>query len=241
MFYDVKPVYHDPPSNQWFGMQVWSMQRVAELYYATGNVKAKAILDKWVPWAIANTTASGSNFAVPSELGWSGAPTTWNPASPATNTGLHVTVTSTGQDVGVAGSLARTLIYYAAKSGNASAKATGKALIDALYAKAEPKGVSTTETRGDYQRMDDVYNASTGQGLYVPPGWTGTMPNGDPITAGKSFLDIRSFLKSDPAFPQVQAYLNGTGPAPQFNYHRFWAQSDVAMAFADYAALFPNG
>jgi hypothetical protein len=49
MFYDVKPVYHDPPSNQWFGMQVWSMQRVAELYYATGNAKAKALLDKWVP------------------------------------------------------------------------------------------------------------------------------------------------------------------------------------------------
>ena len=26
----------------------------------------------------------------------------------------------------------------------------------------------------------------------------------------------------------------GTGPAPVFNYHRFWAQADVAMAMADY-------
>ena len=32
------------------------MQRVAELYYATGNAKAKAILDKWVPWVVANIT-----------------------------------------------------------------------------------------------------------------------------------------------------------------------------------------
>ncbi len=240
MFYDVKPVYHDPPSNQWFGMQVWSMQRVAELYYATGNTTAKALLDKWVPWAIANTTASGSNFAVPSELAWTGAPATWNPSAPVANTNLHVTVTSTGQDVGVAGSLARTLLFYAAKSGNTAAKNMGKAIIDALYTKAESKGISTTETRNDYARFDDVYNSSTGQGLYVPSTWTGDMPNGDIIAAGKSFLDIRSFYRADPDFPKVQTFLNG-GPAPSFNYHRFWAQSDVAMAFADFATLFPNG
>ncbi len=240
MFYDEKPVYHDPPSNQWFGMQVWSMGRIAELYYATGNAKAKALLDKWVPWAVANTTVSGTNFAVPSELGWSGAPATWNPSSPAGNTGLHVTVTSTGQDVGVAASLARTLLFYAAKSGNAAAKTTGKGIIDALYARAESKGVSTTETRGDYSRFDDTYNATTGQGIFVPSGWTGDMPNGDIITAGKTFLDIRSWYKQDPDWSKVQAHLDG-GPAPSFNYHRFWAQSDVAMAFADFAALFPNG
>jgi hypothetical protein len=35
----------------------------------------------------------------------------------------------------------------------------------------------------------------------------------------------------------VQAYLNGTGPAPTFTFHRFWAQSDIAMAMADYGLL----
>ena len=39
----------------------------------------------------------------------------------------------------------------------------------------------------------------------------------------------------------VQAYLDGTGPAPTFTFHRFWAQSDIAMAYADYGRLFPNG
>ncbi len=131
-------------------------------------------------------------------------------------------------------------MWYAAKSGNAAAKNTAKGLIDALYANSDAQGVSTVETREDYRRFDDVYNASTGQGLYLPPGWTGDMPNGDLITAGKSFVDIRSFYKNDPAWPKVQAYLNG-GAAPSFNYHRFWAQSDVAMAYADYGHLFPNG
>ncbi len=51
MYYDQQPVYHDPPPNQWFGFQAWSMERVAEYYQQTGNAAAKAILDKWVKWA----------------------------------------------------------------------------------------------------------------------------------------------------------------------------------------------
>ncbi|MBO4141465.1 cellulose binding domain-containing protein [Micromonospora tulbaghiae] len=239
MFYDVDPVYNDPPSNQWFGMQAWSMQRIAELYLETGNAKAKALLDKWVPWAIANTTV-GTNWSIPSDMKWTGQPANWNPSSPQPNTNLHVEVTVKGQDVGVAGAYARTLIAYAAKSGNTAAKDTAKGLLDALSASADSKGVSTPEKRGDYKRFDDVYNAADGQGLYVPNGWTGKMPNGDAIAPGKSFLDIRSFYKNDPDWPKVQAYLDG-GPEPVFNYHRFWAQADIAMAYADYGTYFPQG
>ena len=42
---------------------------------------------------------------------------------------------------------------------------------------------------------------------------------------------------SDPSFSKVQTYLNG-GAAPTFTYHRFWAQSDAAMAQAVYGQLF---
>ncbi|MEU8263131.1 glycoside hydrolase family 48 protein [Micromonospora sp. NPDC048999] len=238
MFYDPAPVYRDPPSNQWFGMQAWSMQRIAELYMQTGNAKAKALLDKWVPWAIANTTL-GTNWSIPSDMKWTGQPNTWTD-NPPPNTNLHVTVTSTGQDVGVAAAYARTLIAYAAKSGNTSAKNTAKGLLDALTAAADSKGVSRPEKREDYKRFGDVYNASTGQGLFIPSGWTGKMPNGDVIAPGKSFLDIRSFYKNDPDWPKVDAYLKG-GAAPTFNYHRFWAQADVAMAYADYGTYFPAG
>nr|WP_239118149.1 glycoside hydrolase family 48 protein [Actinoplanes ferrugineus] len=234
------PVYEDPPSNQWFGMQTWSLERLAEYYYTTGDTKAKTVLDKWVTWALANSTISATSFEIPSDLGWSGKPATWTPSSPAANTGLHVTVKSKGTDLGVAGSFAKLLTYYAAKSGNTAAKTAAKNLLDAIWTHKDAKGVSVTETRADYNRMDDVYNASTGQGLYIPPGWTGKMPNGDVIAPGKSFLDIRSWYKNDPDWPKVQAYLDG-GAAPTFNYHRFWAQVDVATGYADFARLFPNG
>ncbi|WP_433533558.1 glycoside hydrolase family 48 protein [Micromonospora sp. CA-263727] len=239
MFYDEDPVYNDPPSNQWFGMQAWSMQRIAELYLVSGNARAKALLDKWVPWAIANTTL-GTNWSIPSDMRWSGQPANWNPTNPQPNNNLHVTVTVKGQDVGVAAAYARTLIAYAARSGNTAAKNTAKGLLDALHAASDTQGVSTVEKRGDYRRFTEVYNASTGQGLYIPQGWTGRMPNGDVIAPGKSFVDIRSFYKNDPAWPKVQAYLDG-GAEPEFRYHRFWAQADVAMAYADYGKLFPNG
>jgi hypothetical protein len=131
-------------------------------------------------------------------------------------------------------------MWYAAKSGNAAAKTGAKGLIDGLNANADAKGVSVAESQEHFRRFDDKFDAATGQGVYIPPGWTGTMPNGDAIKPGVSFLDIRSFYKNDPDWPKVQAYLDG-GAAPSFNYHRFWAQSDVAMAYADYGRLFPNG
>jgi len=63
------------------------------------------------------------------------------------------------------------------------------------------------------------------------------MPNGDPINSNSTFLSIRSFYKNDPDWSKVQSYLNG-GPAPTFTYHRFWAQSDIATAFAVHVELF---
>ncbi|MEV6495721.1 glycoside hydrolase family 48 protein, partial [Actinoplanes sp. NPDC051633] len=156
------------------------------------------------------------------------------------NTNLHVTVANHTKDVGVTAAYARTLMWYAAKAGNAAAKTAAKGLIDGLNANADAQGVSVAEEQGHFSRFDDVFNASTGQGVYIPPGWSGTMPNGDAIRPGVSFLDIRSFYKNDKDWPKVQAYLDG-GPAPIFNYHRFWAQADVAMAYADYSRLFPTG
>ncbi|MDG4765687.1 glycoside hydrolase family 48 protein [Solwaraspora sp. WMMD406] len=240
MYYTEHPVYHDPGSNEWFGMQVWSLQRVAEVYYVTGDARAKRILDKWVPWAISHTEiGTGGDFSIPSTMEWTGAPDTWNPTNPGANNNLHVEVVGTGQDVGVASAYARTLMWYAAASGDTEARDTAKGLLDALYANADAQGSSTVETRGDYRRFDDVYNASTQQGLYVPNGWSGTMPNGDVIEPGASFLDIRSFYLDDPDWPKVEAYLNG-GPEPEFRYHRFWAQADLAMAYADFGHLFPD-
>jgi hypothetical protein len=235
MFYDPQPVWHDPPSNRWFGFQVWSMERFAELYQRTGNTRAKALLDKWVPWAIANTqVGTNGNFQVPADLSWSGRPNTWNPSSPGTNTNLHVSVVNRNQDVGVAAALAKTLMYYAKGSGHTQSRTVAEGLLDALLAHQTSKGITTPETRADYNRFTDT---SAENKLYIPSGWTGTMPNGDAINSSSTFLSIRSFYRSDPDWPKVQSYLNG-GSAPTFTYHRFWAQTEIATAFAKHGQLF---
>ncbi|MFF4234703.1 glycoside hydrolase family 48 protein [Actinomadura geliboluensis] len=236
MAYDWQPVYHDPPSNQWFGFQAWSMERVAEYYQVTGDANAKAILDKWVSWALSQTTVDPStgSIKIPSTLKWTGQPdANWSSATgmPPANTGLHVTVQDYTNDVGVAAAYAKTLTYYAAKSGDADAKKAAKDLLDAMWKHADAKGVSVQETRADYNRLTDP--------VYVPSGWTGTMPNGDPINSNSTFISIRSFYKSDPDYQRVMAYANGeTSTAPTFTYHRFWAQADIALAMADYGRLF---
>jgi hypothetical protein len=236
MSYDFQPVFHDPPSNQWFGFQAWSMERVAEYYNVTGDAKAKAILDKWVGWVQRNTTTNvaAGTWTIPGDLSWSGAPDTWNPTSPGANANLHVTILNTSSDVGVTAALAKTLTYYAAKSGSATAHDLAKNLLDAMWAtpNQDTAGVTTVESRKDYNRFNDP--------VFIPTNFTGTMSNGDALNQSSTFLSIRSWYRNDPAFPQVQNYLNG-GAVPTFRYHRFWAQADVAMAMADFGRLFPNG
>ncbi|MEU5890619.1 glycoside hydrolase family 48 protein [Streptomyces sp. NPDC047461] len=230
MFYDQQPVYHDPPSNQWFGFQAWSMERVAEYYQQTGNAQAKAVLDKWVKWALSKTTINpDGSYQIPSTLQWSGQPDTWNASSPGANSGLHVTVADYTNDVGVAAAYAKTLAYYGAKSGDAASKSTAKALLDGMWGNYQDSlGIAVPETRSDYSRFDDS--------VYVPSGWTGTMPNGEAINSSSTFSSIRSFYKNDPAFSKIEAYLKG-GAAPVFTYHRFWAQADIALAMGSYAEL----
>ncbi|MGW7609090.1 glycoside hydrolase family 48 protein [Streptomyces sp. NPDC054766] len=230
MYYDQQPVYHDPPSNQWFGFQAWSMERVAEYYQQTGNASAKAVLDKWVAWALSKTTINpDGTYQIPSTLQWSGAPDTWNASSPGANSGLHVTVADYTNDVGVAAAYAKTLSYYAAKSGNTQAKTTAKALLDGMWNNYQDGlGIAVPETRADYNRFDDS--------VYVPSTFTGTMPNGDAINSSSTFASLRSFYKNDPAWSKIQAYLAG-GAAPSFTYHRFWAQADIALAMGSYAEL----
>jgi endoglucanase len=241
MAYVENPVYEDPGSNTWFGFQAWSMERVAELYYLTNDVRAKKVLDKWIPWvkSVTKLTPDGS-YEIPSEIGWSGKPNTWTPASPVANTALHVNVVSTTQDVGVTGSLARALIYYAAGTKkhatiDDASRVLAKALLDRMWTKFyEPngKGVSNLESRGDFKKFFD-------QEVYVPAGWAGKMPNGDVIKPGVKFLDIRSRYRADPDFPALQtAYANKTDFKK--NYHRFWAQTDIALANAEYGYFFTD-
>jgi hypothetical protein len=199
------------------------------------------VLDRWVKWVLANTkVGKDGGFAIPSTLQWSGQPQlnwddktqSWDAGSGFNKT-LHVKVKDHSQDIGVAGALARTLLFYSAKSGDHAAARLAKELLDRMWKKYwTPKGMASEEARVDYKRFGDP--------LFVPAGWQGQMPNGDRIEPGSTFISIRSKYKTDPAWPKVEAFLKG-GPPPTFTYHRFWAQVDVALANASMGQLYPNG
>ena len=93
MAYVPHPVYADPGSNHWIGNQVWSTQRLAELYYVVskeggdktgqtyGGLKLDEALDqlleRWINWFEENTQfdyvdKDGHEFSycIPSTLDW---------------------------------------------------------------------------------------------------------------------------------------------------------------------------
>jgi hypothetical protein len=249
MSYIAEPSYDNPPSNQWFGFQAWSMERVAEYYYVTGNADAKIVLDPWIAWVEANTTATSTGYSIPSSMTWTGQPSLdWNATTQdwtagdlgvTYNAGLSVTITASGQDVGVTGSLCKALLYYSA--GTAKWAGTqdmpsftlAQTLLEDIWAlDRDSIGVSAPETGTTYNQITTP--------IFIPSGWTGTMPNGDPINSDSTFLSIRTQYENDPEYPVVAAYAAGTGPAPVFKFHRFWAETDVATAYAVYYLLFPN-
>ncbi len=243
MPYQDSPVFAEPPSNDWFGFQVWSMERVAEYYYVSADKRAETIVGKFVAWVLKNTTLSpDGGYSVPSTIHWTGKPSaSWDDKTAATafdpkdanyNSGLHVTVADGGEDPGVTSSVVKTLAFWAARSGDKQARIMAKELLDRMWKKyRDEKGVSMPEEHGDYKKFNDP--------TYVPPGWSGKMPNGDEIKPGSTFLSIRSKYKQDPEWPAVDAMIKG-GPVVKIKFHRFWAQSDVAIANATYGWLFPE-
>ena len=249
MAYEPHPVYRDPGSNSWFGIQAWSMQRVAELYFTSGNAAAKQVLDRWIPWVLASVQLPpDGSFAIPSTLEWRGQPDAWNAAAPGANAALHVIVRSHSQDVGIAASVARSLLYYSAGEKRWAgkphdvAKATAATLLDRMWTRGhDDRGVSMPEQRADYRRFFE-------EKVFIPNGWTGKLPTGAEVKAGATFLSLRPQYRKDPAFPALEQAWNqwnrggrkGEFVSPEYRYHRFWAQVEVALANAEYDMLFPQ-
>ncbi len=227
MAYDWQPVYHDPPSNQWFGFQVWSMERMMAYYYVTGNSTAKTICDKWATWAMNNTRLnSDGTYQVPSTLSWSGQP----------GSGLSCSIVDYTNDIGVTAGYAKCLIYYAAAyqkwagAVNATARDMAGNLLDRMWTLyRDSVGLAADETRNDYSRFFDV--------VYIPSGWTGTTGQGATIKTGNTFTDLRPNYRSDVNWSKVQA-AHDAGTGVTIKYHRFWAQADVAIANGLYYIYF---
>ncbi|HEX3044036.1 MAG TPA: glycoside hydrolase family 48 protein, partial [Bacillota bacterium] len=237
MCYDEDPVYHDPPSNRWFGMQVWGMDRMIEYYYVSGDAKAKAICDKWISWVLSQCTATATSFSIPSDLNWSGQPDNFTPGTVPANSGLSCTVaTKSTSDVGVAAGLAKCLIYYAAAykkftgTAHAASQTLAANILDAIWSNKATIGCVIPEDRTDYSRF-------LTQVIYIPSSFTGTNGQGAQIKTGITFIDMRPSYRNDPQWSKVTS-----SGATGLVYHRYWAQADIALANGlYYLYLAPNG
>ena len=118
---------------------------------------------------------------------------------------------------------------------------TAQNIIDVIHQfYGDSLGYSAPEARTDYSNFTAAFNTTNYEGVYIPSGWSGTYPGAGTInSADNTFLSIRPWYTSVADYPLVQNYLNG-GSAPVFNYHRFWAEGDIATAFDAFAYLFPN-
>jgi hypothetical protein len=285
MAYQEHPVYADPGSNHWIGNQVWAVQRLAELYYdiktnpSETSAKIKVgglsmedalakILDRWVAWFLdeekSQTKLIGEDdYQIPASLDWFGQPETWKGAYNEKN-GVTCTVTAVGSsDLGCVSSLCNSLIYYAKANGVKTEAAyssnntdnPSKALhlahelLDREWRTARDNiGLSRTEHNGSMWRLFE-------QEVWVPTWINGTMPNGDPLKNGATFLSIRSQYKTDAKVQEFEKVYNeakakgyeggseGMTEALEsvdLNYHRFWHAGDIMLALGTMADLYPD-
>lgn len=208
------------------------------------------------PTAVAGQTTTAPNLEGVYEylptLTWPGSSpnyaTFWS-GSAVPNPNLKCTITATSDGLGEGAALAQLLIQYAKAKVNAGGVLTdyipgsstytveaalilAKGILDRIWNNSkDTKGFTHDEVRADYNRYDDP--------VFVPSGFTGTMPNGDVINSSSTFISIRTFMRSDPDWTKIQAYLDG-GSAPTFRYHRFWHITEIACAFAMMHKHFPS-
>ncbi len=79
-------------------------------------------------------------------------------------------------DLGISASLAKTYMYYAAKSGNTTAETDAQNIIDVIHKfYGDSLGYSAPETRTDYSNFTSAYNTSNSRAVH-PSGWSGTLP-----------------------------------------------------------------
>ena len=175
------------------------MERVAEYYQQTGNAAGQG--DPRQVGRPGRCPRPRSTRTAPSRsrptLQWSGQPDTWNASSPGANTGLHVTVADYTNDVGVAAAYAKTLTYYAAKSGNADGQDHGQG--------AAGRHVGQLPGRPGHRRPGDprpTTTASTTR-VYVPSGCDRHDAERRHDQLHLDLPSLRSFYKNDPAWSKV--------------------------------------
>jgi hypothetical protein len=224
MWYDWQPVYHDPPSNNWTGMQGWGMERVCSMYYLSGNKNAGLVCKNWAQWVKDTTRVTGGQVIHATNLEWSGNPDEWNKSNfnkTNLNRSLHGSVAAEGLDLGSIASIVKGLMWVSMKDNDEEGLRLAVSVMDAIENYKDDLGYAAEEARADYEKF--------GGEVYIPSGWTGKNAQGANLQNGVTFIDIRPKYKQDPDWGQVEDFLNGGNP-PTFTYHRFWGQTEIMVA-----------
>lgn len=230
MVYDSAPVFVEPPSNNWFGFQTWSMERMIQYYYESKDQQVKLLLDKWISW-VKNNIKTTPDVSIPSGISWTGQPdTSFNgDGIPNNNTNLHVNIDNYGNDLGIMSSLARCLIYYQLATGDNDALDKAHILIGYILKNNDNVGYSVQEDRADYVNKGGTsYSTGMNTPVYIPSGYNGKMPNGDPIVTNSTFISLRSKLKQDPQWSVIDEAINKNS-IPKFRFHRYWSACEIAL------------
>lgn len=240
MAYTAHPVYLEPPSNQWIGMNAWGMERNVQLYYLIRDKRLGNLVRNWIRWVLNNVRMDpAKGVVIPATLEWTGQPDgNWSgPDStgklvPSANRGLSCRVKEFSKDLGVMASLLRSLIFFDAIKSSARTRSVIQAMMTEIVSHKDRFGFAIPETRSDYKNFDTQ--------VYVPDGWSGKMPNGEVIDANSTFLSLRkSIFQNDPMYRKIRQDLDTNKP-PTITVHRFWAQCEILLTLGFAALLADN-
>lgn len=239
MAYTPHPVYLEPPSNQWSGMNAWGMERVVQLYYLVRDKRMGNLVRNWIRWVVTNVKIDPKNgVLIPATLEWTGKPDSdWNGSSngsvPKTNKGLSCRVKEYGKDLGVMASLLRSLVFFNAMKPVTAIQRLITAMTKDILSHEDERGMAVEEERGDYLNFDTP--------VFVPPGWSGKMPLGDDIDQNSTFFSIRkSLFENDPMYRMIRNSID-SDKVPKITVHRFWAQCEILLTFGFHAILTSEG
>eukprot|EP00833_Pecoramyces_ruminatium_P009156 jgi/Orpsp1_1/1183188/evm.model.c7180000084214.1 len=156
MAYDWQPVYHDPPSNDWTGMQGWGVERTCSLYFVSGgNKEAGTICGDWVKWAKSTIKVSNGEIVHATKFSWAGEPEDWESSNfdSHSNPNLHGTVADQGLDLGVVASFAKALLWYGMGAKDDESISLAQNIMSALESYKDELGYAVEETREDYKNF----------------------------------------------------------------------------------------
>jgi hypothetical protein len=128
------------------------MDRLAQYYQVSGDVRARPVLERWIAWIKRVVKAGPEGYAIPATLAWSG---------------RNVRVTAETQDVGVAGATARALAFWGAAAKDVEATSLARALLDGIWAHRDALGVSNPEERADYARFHEKVPHPRGETTFL--------------------------------------------------------------------------